>query len=115
MNKSYVSFNMILNVVPKWSPNAPLEASQWARRPQDGSRGDRMVSMKLQEPLKDPQDGPRRSQDGSYGPQHDPKNGQDASKGTQGGPKMTLRWPQEESKGVKLGPKMKYIVRFKKH
>ena len=37
----------------KWYPNATLEASKWAKRPQDGSRGARMVSMRLQEDLKD--------------------------------------------------------------
>ena len=80
--KSYVSSNMILNVniavkiiqiwmqngtqmVPQCSPNAPPKASKWARRPQDGSRGAKLVSMRLQEL-------PKASQDGSYGPQHDP-------------------------------------------
>ena len=75
-------------------PNALPEASKWARKPQDGSRGAKMVSMRLQELPNDPQDGQKVCQDGP--------------KGTQGGPKMALRCPQECSKGVKLNPKMEH-------
>ena len=94
-------------MVSKWQ-STPLEASKWARRPQDGSRGAKMVSMRLQELPNDSHDGTNVSPEGSYGPQHDPKRGQDGPKGSQVGPKMALRWPQEASKGVKLGPKMEY-------
>ena len=85
--KSYVSPDMILDlkfdakmepksckhgskmskVAPKCPQNVPLEASKWARRPQDGSRGAKMVSMTLRELPNDSQDGPKVSQVGSYG------------------------------------------------
>ena len=78
----------------QWSPHAALEASKCSRRPQDGSRGAKMASMKPQH--------------GSNGPQHDPKQSQGGPKRTQGGaqdgPKMPLislpwsqMWTQKES------------------
>ena len=92
-------------MVLKWLPNAPPKASKWARRPQDGSRGAKMVSMRLQEPPKDPQDGPKMFQDGPYGPQHDPKR-----------PQRDARWVQDGTKRIQKGtnwvPKWD-LVRFK--
>ena len=78
-------------MAPKMVPNVPLEASKWARRPQDDSRGARMVSMKLQEPLKDSQGGPKMAH---MAPNMTPRQTKMAPKG----PKV--RWPQEDSRGT---------------
>ena len=59
----------------------------------------------------DSQDGPKRSPDGSYGPQHGSKRSQDGPKGTQGGPKMASRRRPEASKGAKLGPRRLIEIR----
>ena len=95
----------------KWSPNPPPQASKWARRPQDGSRGAKMVSTRLKELPKDSQDGRRRSQDGSFGPQHHIKRSQYGPKQTQGGLKMDLRWTQKASKRPNWLPKWNIVLK----
>ena len=68
--------------VPKCFPSGPREDSKWARRLQDGSKGAKMVSMRLEDLPQDSQDGSKSFQGGSYGAQQDSKRGEMASKGS---------------------------------
>ena len=106
--KNGSKMSRMAQMAPKWSPNPPLETSKWARRPQGGSRGAKLVSMRLQELPKASQDGPKMAH---MAPNMTPRR----AKMTPKGPKVAPRWaqdgPKRPQKGANRIPKWD-IVRF---
>ena len=88
-------------IVTKRTPNAPPEASKWARRPEDGSRGAKMVSMRLQKLPKDPKMAQRGPKLAHMAHNMAPRGAKMAPKG----PKVGPRWPQNDSKRLQKEPR----------
>ena len=110
---------------PKCPPNPSLEASKWARRLQNGSRGAKMASMRLQELPKMAsirfQELPKTPTMDQCGPKMahmDPNMIPRVAKMAPKGPNVAPRWAQDGPKRIQKRPSWipKWdIVRFKKH